>query len=225
MSILPRALWVAYALTDTSTVQNMIPSHLRLAPVAPLVGMPDEVMLFFNAYAVQSRWMQGHRVDVQTYARDVSTGAPHLVVLDVLSDTMDWNPGDGIRPANARVTTTDADSVEDGIDVHFSTVEGSTSFRIAGTPSASRHLDYDFAVRANRKCYFRNFPKGYKLSFDADNVMRPVRELDDVTVVNSLWTDLIDPRHRTAFMHEQAMEFDVSINPFELEYKKLPPLR
>ena len=219
MRILPRALWVAFSITRPSAIQKLLPSHLQLVPVAPLTDMAEDTLLFFNLYALQSRWMHGHRMDIQTYARDVNTGTPHLVVLDVLSDTMDWNPHDGIRAANADVSATRTGD----IDMSFHTPHHTSCLmRVTGTPGDQRRLDYDFAVRANRKCYFRSYEHGFRMSFDDDNVMTPVRELTDVTVINELWTAYIDPLSAVGFFHEQEMVFDVNINPLSLEYKKLP---
>ena len=72
LKILPNALWLAYTLTDPTLVGKMIPKHLELAKVSPLSGMSGNEMLMFNAYGIKSRWMNGHRIDIQTFAKDKS---------------------------------------------------------------------------------------------------------------------------------------------------------
>ena len=221
MTILPRALWIAYNVITPSQLQVMLPDELRLAPVQLLENEPAEFKLLFNAYKVRSHWMTGSRVDIQTFARHRTDNTPHLVILDVATDTMDWDPIHGIRKGNA-VTRNKKNGNLD-IDVSYHIVQQSTGTRlkkaehmsVRGNLADATKMTRDFAVRANRKCYFRNHSSGYNMSFDDECVMQPVRTLT-AEVKNGMWSDarMGEPTH--VFMHEQQMVFDVDVKLSEL---------
>ncbi len=203
------SLWVCYSLLNPSIMNYLIPPHLEIARVSPLKGIPAQEMLLFNAYELKSRWMNGARLDIQTFARDKESGSAHLVVLDVLSNTRSWDPLNGITPANCIVNIEDAH----GVDLKF---EGETKkFSVVANNKETRSIDYTFCVEANKKCFFKNFKKGFELNFQDEEIMQSVTELKDVQISNSCWEEFRG-EVITVFKHNQPMKFDVvKLNPFE----------
>lgn len=204
MTIIPKSFWVAYTLLSGSTIQDMLPSHLQLAPVKLLADeKPHEPLLLFNAYNVQAQWMRGKRVDVQVFARHRITNTPHLVILDVRTTTMDWNPQEGIKFANARSQRTP--------DSDFRiTYDGAGEFSVGGLPRRLQAIDRDFAVEANRVCYFRGIDTGYPMTFDEESVAQAV-EVFDADVNNTLWSKYRSDKPTHVFAHTQPMVFDVHV--------------
>jgi hypothetical protein len=100
MKILPFSLWIAYDIKNKQEVQKMLPSNTKLANVKifddELVTSPK---LLFNSYSVDSVFMKGKRCEILTIAE--SRRGKHFVILDCLTDTLDWNPSDGIKIANS----------------------------------------------------------------------------------------------------------------------------
>ena len=107
MHIRPGSIWIAYTLTHPDIIADMMPRGLALC-ASPLLAddPPDEPpKILFNAYTVDAMWMHGARVDILTLARS-ETGTRHLVMLGCLSETLQWDPDNGVRRANARSVRT-----------------------------------------------------------------------------------------------------------------------
>ena len=207
LKISRNSLWLCYSLLNPSLLNTLIPPGLEIAKVSPIEGVRPREMLLFNAYEVDAApWMKGARVDIQTFVRDKESGTAHLVVLDVLSDTRNWDPVNGITRPNSGVNVKHTP----GIDVQFAGVD---IFSVKGNPGKKRKPNYTFIVEANRKCYFSNFKRGYEMYFNEDEIMHPVTELKDLKIKNSCWNDFRGCMI-TAFKHNIPMEFDVQVNPF-----------
>tara|TARA_B100001175_G_C19431578_1_gene601485 strand:- start:146 stop:811 length:666 start_codon:yes stop_codon:yes gene_type:complete len=218
LKILPNSLWVAYKLTDPDIVSDMIPKHLELTKVSPLSESKEHEMLLFNAYAIRSRWMNGHRIDIQTFARDKKHGTPHLVILDVITDTMSWDPIHGITPPNAQINY----STNNLTAVSLSTTPRLVpSFSVCGNPSHARKLNYDFAVNANRKSYYRDVPLGYEMTFKEQEIMKDVLDFKNLRIINTHWESVRKSNPEVVFRHQQPMDFTVKISPMFFELRKL----
>lgn len=214
LKIAKNSLWLCYALSNPSLMNRMLPTGLEVAKVSPVYGVKPREMLMFNAYEVSCEpWMRGSRVDIQTLARNKKTGTAHLVVLDVLTDTRTWDPINGLTGSNSVVHIKESS----GIDVNF---DGIDKFCVRGSPGDLIKPNYTFIVEANRKCYFRNFRKGYSMDFKEEEIMHPVTGLRNLQIENSCWKEFRGGLI-TAFKHNTPMEFNVHVNPFMLEMNKL----
>lgn len=216
MSVLPGSLWVAYVLTQPAKVQRMLPPDLELAPVRLLEGDASGVpRLLFNSYDVSSHWMKGHRCDVQVFARHRITRTPHLVVLECWSNTMLWNPRDGVRFPNAEVHRRRArrDPLDFGLLTMRARGEAPVSFCVQGRMEPQGvSPDRTFVVEANRECFFGTEPEGLKMRFDEDQLLSEVRCLPRGAVkTNTLWSEVRASRPSHVFVHARAMNFDVTI--------------
>lgn len=211
MHIRPGSIWLAYALTQPRVVEQMIPSHLRLS-TAPLLGSDPPHMpprLLFNAYDVASPWMCGRRVDILVMTCDVRTGTQHLVILDCLSNTLQWNPVDGVVRANAFVPYARPTG-----DCEFHVRNFRDELRVHGRDAGAVDIDWRFAVEANRACYWRAYPVAYRMSFNETCVASPVQALQCTRVTNTLWSSVREADASHAFYHAHAMEFDVDVDRF-----------
>ncbi len=214
LKIAQNSLWLCYALSNPSLMNHMVPPGLEVAKVSPVEGVEPREMLMFNAYEVRcAPWMQGSRVDVQTFVRNKQSGTAHLVVLDVLTDTRNWDPINGLTSPNSVVTIKESA----GINVKF---DGIDKFFVKGRPGRVIKPNYTFIVEANRKCYFGNFRKGYTMDFKEEEIMHPVTELRNLKIENTCWKEFRGGLI-IAFKHDTPMEFDVHVNPFMLEMNKL----
>ena len=210
LNIAENSLWLCYALSNPSLMNNMVPVGLEIAKVSPLDKIKPCEMLLFNAYEVNCHpWMRGSRVDIQTFVRNKETGTAHLVVLDVLTDTNSWDPVNGLTGPNAEVYM----KKSPGIDVKF---DGVHRFCVKGRPGNLIKPNYTFIVEANKKCYFGNFRKGYDMKFNEEEIMHPVTELRNLKIENSCWKDFRG-KFITAFKHNKPMEFKIDFNPYMLK--------
>lgn len=215
MNIASGSLWVAYTLTDPQTIQSMLPPSLRLTSCSLL---DDERSTFptpkllFNAYRVDAgAFMQGMRTDVLTLAQNRRTGKRHLVMLDCLTDTIQWDPIHGVRCPNARVYEPLRVSANDFALV---VTNNHNLFRLRATRSVERPINNVFAVEANLACYYKTSDEAYPMSFDNDTISRPVRQLNPYDHVNTYWCHVRSPFPSHTFCHEHPMTFDVKISSF-----------
>ena len=199
MKILRNALWVGFSLTELNQreIGKLLPDFLQLAPVSPLAGMTPEPMLLFNAYRVQSRWMNGVRLDVQTFAVDSVTGTHHLVILDVVTDTPQWDPKNGLAPPNA-VSSFD----RTGRQVELSdATSGETLFAFNANSSPGLEVPISLLCGATGNASWLTT----QMHFDEEEVMHNVHQIQTLsgTIGMSASAPLKVGPH--AFLHPQPM--------------------
>ncbi len=205
MQIRPNSIWLVYDMRRKDSVRRMIPERMRLA--TPRILRSDPVVqpspkIMFNIYGVDSLFMRGTRVEVVTIAQ--SCTSQHFVVLDCLSDTFKWDPITGIALGDAtcrtRVSTFDVSHATRGRNGACLEFDG--ILRRLDRPCA------EFAVDANRVCYYKNHPIGYEMDFDPQNVLRNVRRIFPTRINNTIWSDYCGALTHS-FMHIDPMEFRV----------------
>ena len=213
LSIKPFSLWLAYNVKDPQYLQTLIPPSLKLSTLKLLSDdVKSEYKLLFNAYDVKSQWMTGHRVDIQTLAVDKITNTPHLVVLDCISNTIQWDPINGITLPNINFARDQKKSNTKKYDFNLHVWNGKNRIAIRADRTGKRKIQRRFAVDANLKCYFGSYDHGFDMDFDHESIMNPVTLLNTDNIVNTFWNDVKAgniPTH--AFFHEQEMIFDVDI--------------
>ena len=220
MKIARGSLWVAYTALNTGRLQSYLPAHLQLTSSPLFADSSDrQPKLLFNAYSVESQWMRGHRIDVQVLARHRNRGTLHLVVLDCLSDTLLWDPEQGVRMPNSGRALLRASTLKYKFEMrakHTQTsllaVEGLKSF----TPTK---IGKRFAVDANRACYFGTYPSAFRLHFNESSIAQPVRRLVDAHVCNSLWRNWRCEAPSHVFIHDHPMDFDVDVKGHSYSFK------
>lgn len=217
MKVLPGSLWLAYDLRHTSQIEAMLPPHLTLCPVRFFEeeAAASSPKLLFNAYEVSSRFMDGVRCDIQVLAEHQEHGTKHLVILDVATSTMQWDPVNGIRsPNTARGTApppTPGSTSLHLVSLPRSPEPSTTCLRVSGHwKEGDLTPDRTFAVEGNRACYFRGSKMRFPMSFDEGEITAPVRRLS-ARVENGLWRRFRSERPTHAFVHPHTMSFDVHV--------------
>ncbi len=211
LKILPNSLWLAYSIVNPKDIQSMLPCHMQLGRI-PLLQDDKfpEPKLLFNAYDISSKWMNGQRIDIQTVAINKKTQKAHLVILDVVTNTLQWNPSSGITSANAYFAKPKCKENDFTLKVRSSNRKNFLNVK------AKRHkksrIAWKFAVQANEECFYRDFSEPFEMTFDDKNIMTPVRLLDITEAENSYWKDFRSTNPTHAFIHEQTMIFDVDVN-------------
>lgn len=214
MRVSPGSLWLAYSLRRRDVISDMLPAGLRLANSELLRGDGDHgAKLLMNAYGVRSRFMTGHRVDVQVLAQDTLRKSLHLVVVDCFSDAMMWDPERGIQPPNAGKCFLHRRN--DKYKLRFATRRSHAQALLSVTGVAEpvpAPISWRFSVEANRRCYFAQSELEFPMSFDEEIVASPVRRLAHLNVTNSLWGDFRAEHPTHAFVHSCPMVFDVHVS-------------
>lgn len=212
LHIHPYSVWVGYDITRPDVIQSLLPPHLSLASI-PILARDRHYKpkLLFNSYDLSSTWMTGHRLEIQTVARDRRLNTVHLVVLECFSDATLWNPIDGVRPPNARCALRLAPARRPrdlSLSVQSACRVGLT---LNGTIDKATRISSSFAVDANRRCYFGTHPQPYPLSFDEREVLAPVSLFSSLRIRNNLWANVRTSSPSHSFVHTSPMHFDVAV--------------
>jgi hypothetical protein len=225
LTVHPQSLWLAYDMRRVAEVQDMLPATLRVAPVRLLdsdaIARPR---LLLNAYDVSSRWMNGARIEVQTLVEHRAERTVHLCILDCLTDTMQWDPTDGVRRGNAlrherrarppfKLSLPGAPFTMNITSPERNPALRTTLLRVSGRVGRRvETLTRRFAVDANRVCYFHRMDTRFPMKFREEEVLAPVRRLACARVDTPLWRRYRATRRPThAFVHEGPMRFDVDV--------------
>ena len=214
MRICPGSLWLAYTLERRALVANMLPSGLKLANSALLRADGDrESKLLMNAYRLRSQYMNGHRIDVQVLAQDTLRKTFHLVVLDCYSDTMMWDPINGVKFPNAGGCHLRMQGDLYKVRVAAKNPSSVSLLSVKGTKDSSRvPISWRFSVESNRVCYYANSETKFPMSFDEGKIAEPVHCLLRPQVATSLWSEFRSGAPTHVFIHGDAMDFDVEVN-------------
>lgn len=203
LTIKPWSSWVSYNIERSDVVERLLPPSLRLART-PLFDdeWSERPQLMFNTFEVIGPWMRGIRTEVVVYTKCRRTGRPSFVILDCVSNTMRWDPCNGVRLPNA-FSSLSPFHVQVRSDI------GRLSYRIDTASSRSRRLSRRFAVEANRVFYFFSHPTGYGLTFNESEVSQPVQSLNPLYVRNDMWQSVRSAVPSHCFVHPHGMSFDI----------------
>lgn len=213
----PLSLWLAYDITDPNAFRSLLPPDMTLASLPLLEDdrkgwrTSNGPKLLFNSYDVSSSWMKGHRLEIQTIARHNVHGTYHFVVLEVLTNSMNWDPERGVTGPNARCRLLPVG--DDGYSLDVREPAG-RSLCVSGTMLPQPVLPHSrFVVDCNLACYFASSPSPFPIRFDHDHVRHPVRRLAaNATIQNTLWRHVRKSRPSHAFVHTRPMRFDVQVD-------------
>lgn len=206
MKILPYSLWIAYDIKNKHEIQEMLPANTKLANVKIF---DDEIVtapkLLFNSYSVDSQFMKGKRCEILTVTE--SREGKHFVVLDCLTDTLDWNPSDGIKIANSKNSILFS---KVGKELKHRVVSNGKKLFMKGTPGMSKKISKSFVVEPNKKCYYRNIPLNFYMTFDVQEVSKNIINLNDISLENGFWNKY-KGKMTHCFYHEQEMTYTVTV--------------
>lgn len=207
MKILPCSLWLAYNINQPEEITKMLPSGMSLASVKLLHedSYPTPKLLF-NSYKVESTFMKGNRCEILTLAK--TKNDVHFVILDCLTNTLDWNPNDGIKPSNANLNI--VYSPKNNVIKHKVYSQNKKLF-VRGSIGQEKRVSEKFVVDANKVCYYKENSMGYKLQFDKNEVTKNVYLLDDFSVENYFWEEYRNELTH-CFFHKQSMTYVVDNN-------------
>lgn len=201
LKIKPFSLWVSYNLLNPNPIQDMLPKNMELANIKIL---EDDVIssprLLFNCYNIDSFLMKGSRLEIMTIAKKNKDF--HFVVLDCISNTIQWDPINNIRGPNGNIKFSYLQE-----NLNCKVIKFNNKFNFRGTPLDLINMTNDFAVKSNYECFFRNSEESVKLSFNEEEIMRPVRKLKIINLENNFWKKYRSDFPDHIFMHEKSMSF------------------
>jgi hypothetical protein len=208
MKISKHSLWISYNLVNPEKIQQMLPSGMTLANVKLTESEINvQPKLLFNCYDIQSRWMKGSRLEIVTIAKKDKN--VHFVILDCYTNTGQWDPINRIKPPNANIKI---NYVEDILSYNVISNEKKRLY-VEAKKMGLVKITKEFAIESNYVCYFKNSDIPIKLSFDENDITKPVRKLDILNITNDFWIEHRKESPEQVFIHENDMYFEANI-PF-----------
>lgn len=206
LRVLPYSLWLAYDIKNFNYINSLLPTNTELANIKLLQNdVLASPKLMFNAYTLESQVMNGMRLEVVSIVKNKDTNNHHFVMFDCFTNTMDWNPIDGIKLfANAKC------NFKYENDIYKLSIKNKKNeiLSIMGKKDKLFKPQTKFVVDANKECYYRNIPLKFPMKFERNEVTRRVRSLDFFNVTNILWENT-KGNLTHIFLHEYDMTFTV----------------
>tara|TARA_Y100000992_G_C21272129_1_gene497556 strand:+ start:1901 stop:2545 length:645 start_codon:yes stop_codon:yes gene_type:complete len=208
LKIKPCSLWLSYNILNQNAIQDMLPPGMNLAKIKVSDDNSCiEPKLLFNCYNIDSFWMKGSRLEIMTIAQ--SDANFHFVVLDCITNSLQWDPINRIRGPNGKIKFS---YIQDKLNyVVISKNKQILSF--TGKPLNLIKMTKDFAVKSNYMCFFKESSIPLSLKFNEDEIMKPVRKLDVLNITNDFWREYRTEFPDNVFMHEHSMSFNTKM-PF-----------
>lgn len=209
LKIKPYSLWLSYNIINHNFIENMLPPGMKLAKIR--VSDDNDCMcpkLLFNCYNIESFWMSGSRLEIMTIAKQENNF--HFVVLDCISNTLQWDPINRIKGPNGKIKF---NYIQERVNYEvLSNNKEILSF--IGEPLNLIKMTNDFAVKSNHMCFFRDSSIPVNLIFDENEIMTPVRKLNVINITNDIWKEYRTDIPEHVFMHEHTMHFKTNLHFF-----------
>lgn len=206
----PMSTWLGYKLINVDRLNTLIPEGMTIAPMRILSQDLAEPKLLFNIYESESSLFRGCRFEVVTMVRQMNNPRNvHFVVLECLSNTLHWDPINGIQLPN--------------LECEFNTTKNQITLdcrqndrllHMQAKVGGKKQITKMFAVDANLLCFYQNSYDGIKLSFNEDQIMQDVNLLSDVKIDTNIWKDFRG-KLTHCFVHEHHMDFTANMITFK----------
>tara|TARA_B100000287_G_scaffold435647_1_gene505288 strand:+ start:4544 stop:5194 length:651 start_codon:yes stop_codon:yes gene_type:complete len=210
LNIKPYSLWIGYNIINKNAIQDMLPPGMKLANIKILDDTQcTSPKLLFNCYNIDSFWLRGTRLEIMTIAK--SNDNYHFVVLDCVTNSIQWDPINRIRGPNGNLKFS---YINDILNCNvLKNYKKNKELNFAGSPLDLIKMTRDFAVKSNYDCFYRNSSIPISLKFDEREIMKPVRKLKILNISNNIWNKYREELPNIAFMHENNMRFTTKM-PF-----------
>ena len=209
LKVRPFSMWLTYNIINHKAVENMLPPGMQLANIK--VSDDNECIcpkLLFNCYNIDSFWMRGSRLEVMTIAKHDNNF--HFVVLDCISNTLQWDPINRIKGPNGKIKFS---YFQEKLNYEVIT-KNNELLKFTGIPLNLIKMTEDFAVKSNYMCFFRDSSIPINLIFNESEIMTPVRKLQILNITNNIWKEYRSSIPEHVFMHEHPMNFKTTLSFF-----------
>jgi hypothetical protein len=221
------SLWLSYPLKRTSfgELSEKIPKTHQLAKCKVFKEDTNDYRLFFNLFQVKTPFFTGNRLEVVTIIKNIKTNQNSFVVLDCFTDAMSWDPIGGIQKENCiinkKINNFDYNIVVKKIEKNDISNNGNNNnnkhtanklskiFNLRSKRSVIKKRPVkEFSVEPNYICYFKNYPIGYNMTFDENQIDKNVILLKDVKLYNNIYQKFVKDLEYV-FIYPQIMNFKI----------------
>lgn len=214
------SLWVSYPINTNSiqNINNMIPNSHYLYKCKVFEDDLPKYRLFYNIFEVKTPFFHGNRMEVVTLIKNRFTHETSFVVLDCFTDTMAWDPIDGVKQSNAIFKKENLEKNNYVLSVikksnikSNNKKESNKIFSISAEKSKIFKKPLKkFSIQSNYLCFFKNHTEGFKLEFNENEIDVSTNLLKDYKIENNVYSNYIQ-NIEYAFIYTNNMKFTVII--------------
>lgn len=176
--------------------------------------------ILFNIYDVKTRHFNGKRLEIVTIVKPLDKittkddkliqfdknipKIPSFIILDCYTNTMSWDPNNGITRKNAIIKFQKGNIDIKTFDKKYLRFISKSNYY------QKRQITKDFGINFNERCYFPNTFNYLIASMNETEVMNQVYLMETLGLETNLYSNYIS-KLECAFFHPEKMSFEVSI--------------
>ena len=212
INVKPYSSWAAFVLKDVHKTQKLVPKEYEITPVSLYSGMKPRHLLLFNSYYVGSTFFRGHRLEINVIAKHKKKNTPHFFVLECFSNTLHWDPINGIQWPNAFSIQTKMPMSKKRSEFQCAVnSKNGEKFLLKGNiGNDHKKVNRRFAVDSNHRCFYRDSTTCVDLSFDPSEISKDIILIQNSSASTNILSDLRGS-FVTSFVHAHKMDFLASI--------------
>lgn len=176
----PYAQFNFFKINDVQYFEGQVQDNFKLIKSRAFIGDEEDYYLIIGSFNVRTSAFFGNRIEAYVICEDIKSGLLTWVIIDVLSNTISYEPRNGLMPPNAEVfVTTGFDSQ---INV-FAKRDQSTYQVLSPTVGSVRQLDERLWLEGNLSVGY-----GRQLSNNGDTfgLLFDVREVEQAIAVSTV---------------------------------------
>ena len=203
--------WLGYKLINVDHINTLVPEGTTVAPMRILSQDIAEPKLLFNIYESESSLFKGCRFEVVTMVKQTKNPRKvHFVVLECLSNTLQWDPINGIQLPNLECNFNTTQN-----QIILDCTQNERILHMQAKVGRKKQITKMFAVDANLLCFYRNSHDGIQLSFNEDQIMQDVNLLSHVKIDTNIWKEFRG-KLTHCFVHKHYMDFTADMITFKM---------
>lgn len=201
------SLWLSFPLKTTSFkfISNKIPKTHRIAKCKVFEEDKLDYRLFFNFFEVKTPFFSGNRLEIVTIANNIIDNTKSFVILDCYTNVISWDPISGLQKPNCKIDKKITNTI---YNVKLNNCDENIFKLLSFKTNIWKKVLKEFSIYPNYICYFKNYPKGYKLLFNKKQIDKKVILLKDIKLKNYIYKLYIKDLEY-AFIYPQKMNFKV----------------
>ena len=202
------SLWISYTLNCNfyNKINKMIPDTHKLTKCRIFEEDKKDYRLFFNIFEVNTPFFTGNRLEVVTLAKEKLTQDISFVVIDCFTNSMHWDPINGIQKANSKFNKLINNHK---YNIKINDNNNNIIFDLKSSKGKIRKsVLKSFSIYPNYKCFFKNFTTGYTLSFNEKQVDQKVLLINNYHLENIIYKEYLKELEHI-FIYTNRMNFKV----------------
>ncbi len=210
----PYSFFLCYELKDPDRARKLLPKGFKLAKTAIFKGGEEKYYAIFGIFNAHTSGFWGLRMEFYLIAEDEKTNLMSWVIIDYDTNTISYDPKNGLKKPNAKdsIFTIDFNGTIIA-DINNTQIERKLSFTSNIKNGIETKLDYRLWVEGNLSITYSPLLSDsydvFSLIFDPLEFEKGLRiDKSDLKITNNNWyTDIVDDQPDQVLCFPYAQHF------------------